>query len=161
MERCLKEYAIPITILFFVISLISFHFLPSQPALVLIGGAVASIFVALKYRLDQAAYHKDLFDSRYECFLTVERTLDEWLKNLTTNEQMIENINSVMRRSYFLFGSKTYQFICRFCLAIVRENARRKKGKSEEITEDSCFLEKLFTDENLPDKFAELKVDSY
>jgi len=143
-------------------SLVISLYSPEQIAFTLIGAAIASIFAALKYRLDQANYHKDLFNSRYECFLIVEKILKEWMKDLTAgaNPQMINDLNSIMRKSYFLFGSQTYLFICKFRLAIVRENDRRRANNME-ITDDSRFLENLLTDENLAKEFTELKIDSY
>lgn len=160
-ELLLKNRPIFIAISFFLISLSSLYFAPREPAIVFVVGAFGSIFVALKYRLDQANYHRELFDSRYECFLMVEKILDEWLKVLTANEAMIENLNSVMRKSYFLFGGQTYQFISNFRTVISRENSRRLKGDSTAITDDSRFLEKLLFEENLPNEFGELKIYGY
>jgi hypothetical protein len=161
MESYLKKYPVRITTFISIISLLSLFFLSWQIALGLIGGSFASIFVALKYRLDQANYHKDLFDSRYECFLVVEKILDEWVRNLTTNKEMKENLDSIIRKSYFLFSNSTFQFIMKFREILIREMHRNKRGETESITEDSRFLEKLTMDNNLLVHFAELKIDSY
>jgi hypothetical protein len=159
-------YLVPITIaLFFVMTLTAFN--DSAPAK--IAGAVSlfgSIFVALKFKLDQASYHKDLFDRRYAIFLIINDVLTAWCAEAKSTNEMIGKIsNDLMRRSYFLFGEHTYDFICEFRRALIwtetSENEIDDVKFREEIRLSRNFLISFVDGQKLADKFPELKINYY
>jgi hypothetical protein len=71
-------HCVTLTVFMFLIAACVAIYSPTTP---IIGGAVSFfgfIFVALKFKLDQASYNKDLFDRRYKIFLTIDRVLHRW-----------------------------------------------------------------------------------
>lgn len=126
----------------------------------------ASIFAALKFKYDQACYHKDLFEKRYELFLVVNDVLVEWSRDAASTREMIAKISgSFMRRSYYLFGENTYEFIDEFRRAIIWTETRRNETDDEEFREQIRqareFLISFMDGQKLSDQFPELKLSSY
>jgi len=60
---------------FFVIVSIIFCFDRTLVSFSVLVAALGSVFIALKYKLDQANYHKDLFEERYKIFLKLDEVL--------------------------------------------------------------------------------------
>jgi hypothetical protein len=74
--------------------------------------AMGSVLLALKYKLDQANYHKDLFEKRYEIYSTANKALWSWASDKKTNKETCANISDdFMGRAYYLFDKETYRFI--------------------------------------------------
>lgn len=162
----IRLYCVTITaVMFLITAYIAIHW-PSAPT---IGGAVTFfgfIFVALKFKLDQASYNKDLFDRRYKIFLTIDRVLHQWCSESRSSRELIAKVSgSLMRRSYYLFGEETYQFIDEFRRAIIyieqKEHETQDEKFKKEIKEARDFLISVVDGQKLADKFPELKIKNY
>lgn len=129
------------------------------------GLAIASfgaIFVALKYKLDQALYHRALFDERYKVFMVVRDVLIEWFPNNKATREMVDKLNDKFLTAYYIFGDSTFQFI---------ENVRRAINilayqlpnieDTEEVKRAKSFLNSLNDSKEFPKFFPELKIDGY
>lgn len=120
------------------------------------------IFVALKYQLDQVTYQKSLFPERYEIFLAVDNILSKCFHDsiregdsIYTQEIMMQ-LNSIYRKSFFLFGQRTYKFMSDFRMAVF--NHIYANGEHREAFN---FLKNLVDEQKLSRKFTELKIDAY
>ena len=129
-----------------------------------------SIFIALKYKLDRASYHKNLFEERYTVFSVINKILLECFQekdeegNVINWRSLIEQLNSVYRKSYFLFGAETYAFMNSFRQAVIDYSCLRNSGGANEKSkaEDARkFLIELIDGQQLAEKFPELKIDFY
>jgi hypothetical protein len=165
MIKTLKKYPIQIAILSFVVALgLELWFHNSQTLSFLIATG-SSIFMALKYKLDQANYNKSLFEERYLIFEKLDATLRSWAGNNKVTSEMNDGLNSILRRSYYLFSSETYEFIKEFRESMLILFYFNTSVQTETMKEDSKkannFLSSLVDKENFPSKFGELKIDSY
>jgi hypothetical protein len=126
-------------------------------------GIFGLIFTYLKYILDQATYHKSLFEERYKIFLEIDEILSLYFQEKDKNGDIIswhflvEKLDSIYRKSYFIFGKKTYEFIAEFRKAVINS----KMKKEQENNSDHIFLRNLLDGQNLSQKFPELKIDLY
>jgi hypothetical protein len=162
----IRVHCVTVTVAMFLIAAYIAIHSPSAPT---IGGAVTFfgfIFVALKFKLDQASYNKDLFDRRYKIFLTIDRVLHRWCSEGRSSKELIAKVSgSLMRRSYYLFGEDTYQFIDKFRRAIIyteqKEHETQDKKFQKEINRARDFLISVVDGQKLADKFPELKIKSY
>jgi hypothetical protein len=79
------------------------------------------IFTILKFKLDSAHYHSNLYDKRFAVFLTIDQALITWAGNGGRSNSEINGkiSDSLMRHSHFLFNYKTYQFIEKFRTAMI------------------------------------------
>lgn len=169
-ENCLKKHPVRIAIVVFVVLLILYVFSPAKPVFVLVTASFASIFVALKYRLDQANYHKDLFEKRYSVFEVVEKFLIRYKSDdlKSVDDQMVF-VNAIMRKSYFLFSEDTVSFIKEFRDAadVIWRNNLSSGSKlyvknPEGVAKADAFFNELREDRlNLSKRFPELKIDTY
>jgi len=132
--------------------------------------SVGIMFVALKYKLDQANYHKDLFEERYAIFLKIDEIFSAYYQRKNhemTWQDFKRELDSIDRKSHFLFGVETSQFIGEFREAIIYltslEDRERTNDPSieQKLTEARKFLDNLLDGQSLSDKFLELKIDSY
>lgn len=169
----LKTSPVAITnFIFLLICIIFYHFkyytIPQMWGVPI--ASFGSIFIALKYKLDQANYRKDLFEKRYAIFLII----DDLLSNINTYDksnwgEVVSKLDAIYRKSYFLFGRKTYQFLQEF-----RQHACNKsklsdnsnteckdETKSKKIAAANEFFNRLIDGQKLPEKFPELKIDKY
>ena len=158
---------------FSIIMLIIFALYPGKTTFGIFAGSFATIFAALKYKLDQANYHKDLFEERYAIFLKINEIALSYHKDVDDGGSkitflgMVDELDSIYRKSYFLFGRETYKFIEEFRkLAIHWYCMRNRRGVSGELLDQQAivaekFLEGLCEGQNLSKKFPELKIDSY
>jgi hypothetical protein len=130
-------------------------------------GIFGIIFVALKYKLDQASYHKALFEKRYEIFSVIDEILKEWGGNQIVTNDMLNKINrDLMRKSYFLFGQNTYGFINEFRSSLTYHQSKGKEATNsnqlqKKVDDAEKFLVSFVDRQNLSDKFPELKINMY
>jgi len=169
-ENYLKKHPVRIAIIVFVVFLVLYVFSPETSILVLVTGSFASIFVALKYRLDQANYHKDLFEKRYSVFEVVEKFLIRYKSDdLNSVDDQMVFVNAIMRKSYFLFCEDTISFIKKFRDAadVIWRNNMSSDSKlyvknPEGAAKADAFFNELREDRlNLSKRFPELKIDTY
>lgn len=120
------------------------------------------IFVALKYQLDQVTYQKSLFPERYEIFLAVDSILSKCFHDAirdgdaTYTHEITAQLNSIYRKSFFLFGQHTYEFMSDFRQAVF--NHIYSHG---EHIDAFNFLKNLVDGQKLSSKLKELKIDAY
>ncbi len=153
------------TLAFFIITLVAFY----DPVPAKIAGAVSlfgSIFVALKFKLDQASYHKDLFQKRYEIFLVINDVLGDWSREAKSTKEMIGKVSGdLLRRSYFIFGKHTYEFVKEFRLALIYTETGLNETDDvtfrKQIQLSRDFLSSIMVGQDLADKFPELKINYY
>ena len=136
------------------------------------------IFVALTYKLDQADYHKSLFENRYKIFVEIDKMLWNCFHEESKDGQKtdwrycVERLDSIYRTSYFLFSKKTYQFIDEFRKAVVdfkildknedsNINEAAKTEAAQKVNKAKEFLGNLLDGQKLSDNFPELKIYSY
>ncbi len=90
--------------------------------------AIGLLFMYLKHKLDRANYHRDLFEERYEIFCDVDNILKLSFQDIDDNDNKItckelrKKLNSIWRKSYFLFCKDTYQFIDKFRNAVIEKS---------------------------------------
>lgn len=96
-----------------------------------LASSFGSIFAAIKYKLDEASYNKDLFEKRYEVFSVIEEVLWDYFHPEKTVDlsssgyvmkwklSLANKIDAVWRKSYFLFGKETEKFIKDFRTSII------------------------------------------
>jgi hypothetical protein len=97
LELWLKKYPIQISLSAFFISLVLYIIFAKWLRVSLVIAFFGSIFIALKYKLDQANFHKDLFEKRYECVLAIEIALSEWVKTGSVSSYMVTSINRIKK----------------------------------------------------------------
>lgn len=125
-----------------------------------------TIYVALKYRLDQASYHKDLFEKRFEIFMIINDVLMKWSRDARSSKNLYHDISgTIIWRSNALFSPKTFEFIKKFREAIIfterMEDEKFPEHGNKQIMDYKVFLGSLIDGENLIKNFPELKIDSY
>lgn len=162
-----------VTVSFFIITIILSCYYREIWAFALLASSYGSIFIALKYKLDEANYNKDLFEKRYEVFSVIDKFL--WDYCHTSNDQvnseasyktwkydLIKEIDFIWRKNYFLFGRETSVFIKKFRTSIIDGSLYGHpvgKGYSSQKSEANDFLVNLLGDiDTLPENFPELKI---
>lgn len=162
-----KQFSIyPFEIAFgiFIAALFLFIFCGNEGTLSLFIASLGILFVALKYRLDQANYHRELFEKRYEVFNKINYVLFSCFHEVDQDLKIIDwkyiskELDSIYRRSYFLFGKETYEFIDQFRKAALNYKMIESGKKKDDATE---FLNSLLDGQILSKKFPELKIDFY
>ncbi len=163
-----KNHPVKIAILIFLISFFILWISKSYESLTFSLGAFVAIFAALKYKLDQANYHKSLFEKRYKIFSIIDEVMWDYASNLKITEEMIEKISlNLMRRSYFLFSKESYLFIEKFRRALIdikhldSLETRKNKNFEEKVKKSSEFLVSIIDKQNLSDNFREIKISDY
>ena len=122
-----------------------------------------SIFIALKYKLDQASYQKDIFEERFHVFTVIDTILFDCFQGKDPRDLKVQ-LDSVYRRGYFLFGMETNKFLTAFSEAVVNfshyknSSDPKAKAKADKAHE---FLKKLLGEQHLAKKFPELNIDLY
>ena len=102
-----KTHPVVISIIYFFISIILLAFKRNSLTVGITVSAFGSIFMALKYKLDQESYHKNLFEERYKIFGIVDSVLLEYAQEGAVTSEIINKLDvHTMRRSYFLFCHK-------------------------------------------------------
>lgn len=157
-----------ITLSIFFLMLLIYCWHPNQ---ITVGALIAlfgTVFIALKYKLDQANYHKDLFEKRLVIFLKIDELLSEFFQNKYAAEAgwrlLSKELDVIYRRSYFLFSRKTYQFISKFRQALIYVSMNSNSDDPntiKTIDQENSFLSKLLDGQNLSINFPELKIDNY
>lgn len=167
-----KTTPVGIAVLFFMVMLgISFYF-PNKGSISVLAASFGSIFVALKYRLDQASYNKSLFEERYAIFTKIDELISAYWQQKDTEGNTIDfrfftkELDSIYRKSYFLFGPKTRQFLDDFRKAILdlsyqKGNNLPDDADKKSIDEAKNLLATLIYQQNLSKHFPELKIDLY
>ena len=129
-------------------------------------GSFGSIFIALKYKLDQASFNKTLFEERYAIFLILDEVLSNCFQDLTKNDEKADfrhiskELDSVFRKSFFLFSKKTYKFISDFRQAVLIHVALKDTVEWKK-NEAWSFLISLVDKQKLAEHFPELRIDLY
>lgn len=162
----IREHCVKLTIIGFLIMAFIAMKYPTAPVITSAITFFGFIFVALKYKLDQASYNKDLFDRRYKIFNSLDKVLSEWSIEGKSSRKLINKVSgSLMRRSYFLFGDETYKFIAEFRHSIIYTEQNEYETDDEsfkiEIRKAKNFLVSLVDRQQLSDKFPELKMKIY
>lgn len=161
-EVLLKQYPVRISLITFIVSIFLFAYFQNEFARNLTIAAFGSIFIAMTYRLNQATYHKNLFEDRFALFKTIDEILKEWACNNNATREMVAKLDGLMRKSHCVYSEQTYQFIKQFRMAIIILSYRIELAPDrKEVIEARNFLASLVDHENLPKKFPELKIDSY
>lgn len=172
MSNPFKTTPVQLSIAAFFIMLIVTTLVHNHITLTLLTVSFGAIFPALKYRLDQSNYNKSLFDERYAIFIEIDmllldypRFLDETLTDNNSWRDVKRKLDSIYRKSYFIFGKDTYQFIEKFRKSIITFHSLRKHTDDpkvkKEINEIKEFLNGLLDEQNLSKNFMELKIDHY
>jgi len=138
--------------------------------LILVLSCIGLVFSALKYTLDQANYHKGLFDPRYAIFSEIN-DIQYQFTQLSLNEATKHRIQELrcrcdkqMQKAYYLFGEETFEFVEKFRRAIIDlEVARCGKydPAAKEVMDAELFLMSLSDYKNLLNYFRELKINFY
>lgn len=160
----IKSLPIEISLVFFVFMILVTIFFPNSGTFSALVASFGAIFVALKYKLDQVSYHKALFEDRYAIFTEIDKVLwgffhgEDWC-------ELVQKMDLIYRKSYFLFGNKTYQFISEFRQAVIDASHISKDSKDpkviEKVNKANEFLQDLLVEQELAKKFSELKIDTY
>ena len=130
------------------------------------------IFVALKYQLDKASYHKSLFEERYAIFLKIDEIISLYDRDKEENEigreYFTKELDSIYRKGYFLFGDETYTFLGDFRQQVINKIHYRgiprlqlKEEQKQALDKADKFLRELRDKQKLSEKFPELKIDFY
>ncbi|MES2204774.1 MAG: hypothetical protein V4496_06090 [Pseudomonadota bacterium] len=162
-----------VTVSFFIITIILSCCYREVWAFTLLASSYGSIFVALKYKLDEANYNKDLFEKRYEVFSVIDKVLWDYYhpsndqvnsvaSYKTWKDDLIKEIDFIWRKSYFLFGRETSAFIKKFRTSIVDGNSYGHsvgEGYSLQESKANEFMANLLDGiDTLPENFPELKI---
>lgn len=127
------------------------------------------IFAASTYKLNQATYHKNLFDERYKVYAELLDVLTHYAQEMTVSKEMyikVSNIDLSMK-GRFLFGRETRDFIDKFKSSIIKihyglksdgEVKEQMRLKAEEARN---FLNPLIDGYNFAEKFKELDISIY
>lgn len=177
-EKILKKWPVAITVVIFIGLFITFFYQhaasSTNPVLIAwitaLLGSFGSIFAALKYKLDQANYHKSLFKKRNKIFKKVDKILSD-LNHDYNKQEILKKMDSIYRQSYLLFSDETYQFISEFKEAvsfiIYKTSALNNPTSPDDIKfkkkveQAQKFLNSLLDGQNLTKRFPELKIDTY
>jgi len=163
-----KTTPVALAVSLFLIMLFISYCYPYAGSFGVLIASFGAIFVALKYKLDQSSYHKSLFEERYAIFMKIDEILSAAFQDKDKDgKEMIwrdfsKELDSIYRKSYFLFGAETYKFIEKFHDAILQ--FKHKKEQYEEnakVTEAREFLQELLVGQELSKNFPELKIDFY
>lgn len=170
--KVLRRSPILLSVMFFFLILITYLISSSLISMSVLVASFGTIFVALKYKLDQSTFQKSLFEQRYEIFEDFDQILHNCFNE--NNKDMgwrdySDQLDSYFRKSYFLFCRETYDFIVKFRRAVI---AYKMLGDNENNLEDSeynrkkyeqakSFLMNLVDKQKLSDKFPQLKIDVY
>jgi hypothetical protein len=191
-EICSKEYksflknpidwifkdhivGVTITILFV---LFIYSFFSSHSELPLLLTSLGSILLALKYKLDQANYNRELFEKRHEIVVATNNVLREFTAENSPNKDMIDKMSGdILIKAYALFNSETYRFLIKFREALLTIYHTEKCLKDDDIRSDDIiayqkklqdkinksrkFIGSLADNENILKKFPEYKISLY
>jgi len=165
-DLLLKKRPMLISGLFLLAAICVYVSNPNSWALGLLTAAFGTMFVALTYKLNQATYHKNLYEQRFQIYKVVDDVMCEWAREGKANRDMIVRLNDIMRPSYFIFSDKTYQFIKNFrfsiiTLAYMLPMPHGVTEDSRQVTTAKNFMASLIDNENLPKNFPELKIGNY
>ncbi len=126
------------------------------------------LFPALAYRLNIANYNKDLFEKRYEVFLVIENVISEYFqppqeksKITAWHRNLIEKLDSVYRRNYFLFNEKTSKAIQKIRESIVKGTYGHDEIIDRKYDDSHEFLATLLDGQKLSEIFPELKISKF
>gem|GEM_PF-1900612 len=74
--------------------------------------AMGGVLLSLKYKLDKANYHKDLFEKRYEIYSIANKAHWYWASHRNINREIYGSISDdFMGRACYLFDKETFEFI--------------------------------------------------
>lgn len=124
---------------------------------------IGLFFVVMKYYLDRANYQKSLFEERYLILTKLDEIIFDFYHGKDWKE-LKQKLDSIYRRSYFLFGHNTYQFIVKFGKAIIDASMLKDLTDAESIqkvNEAKKFLAELLDGQKLSEKLSEMKIDTY
>lgn len=120
---------------FFMLMSLLTYFNPHEGNFSVLVASFGAIFVALKYKLDQASYNKNLYEERYKIFIMVDGLLRGFFQDID-HQKAIEKMDSIFRKSYFLFTKNTYQFISDFRSALNYATYNYKNVNEDGILKD-------------------------
>lgn len=157
-----KNWLVLILVIALIVVVIFFHDAQTISAPIAILGL---IFAALKQKLDQASYHKSLFDERLKVFNAINEALVRCYQDKDWRE-INQKLTPVFNKSYFLFSHKTYAFIRELSEQLITKTLESRSGGSSSITKGeiekaNTFLNNLLSERELAKKFPELKIDEY
>ena len=170
--KVLKRSPILLSVVFFFLILITYLCSSSLISMSMLVASFGTIFVALKYKLDQSTFQKSLFEQRYEIFEDFDKILrncfNENNKDMGWQDYSAQ-LDSYFRKSYFLFCRETYHFIVEFRLAVIaykmlgdnENNLENSEDNREKYEQAKSFLMNLVDKQKLSDKFPQLKIDVY
>ncbi|HFD2282373.1 TPA: hypothetical protein ACF2P6_002998, partial [Legionella pneumophila] len=117
-------------------------------------GLLGLLFAALKYKLDQANYHKSLFDERYKLFCQIEEVIRR-ANALDATDEGLRMIDEIINRCQFLFGKITLEFIIEIRSNFIQLICLKKSNKNSAPEADKAmeFFASLITLRSLPSKF--------
>lgn len=150
---------------------VSFHY-RNEGSFSALVASFGAILVAIKFKLDQATYHKSLFEERYAIFLKIDEILSASFQvkykngNEIDGRNLSKELDSIYRKSFFLFGTETYRFIANFRESVILYSYCQNKelnnnAATDELKNAETFLISLLDGQNLSKKFKELKIDTY
>lgn len=162
------KYPVQISFVIFFIVFIIAGIVHDISVLSAVVASIGLIFIALKYRMDQASYHKALFTERLEIFNAINEALVSCYKN-ASRQEINQKITPILNKSYFLFSDKTYAFIRELSDHLIAKagepRSEAERGPSSITKEQSekahLFSEDLLSERELAKKFPELKIDTY
>lgn len=166
-SRWLAPRAVHFTIVLFLAILLVYCLYPYKAFLSFLVASLGSIFLSLKYKLDRMNYHKSLFEERYAIFTKFDEILSDVAHLHSENKKgervdwrtLSEKLDSIYRKSYFLFGEETKKFMDEFREKIVCiSHTPKNEEQTEQIKE---FIKPLYDKQSLSEKFPELRIDGY
>ena len=149
-----RNILVTIPLIIFSITLFIYSFHTSEKILSVLAAFFGLILAALKHKLDKISYQKNLFEERYAIFIKIQEVLSNYHQG-KDYRSLNDELDSIYRKSYFLFGNTTYQFVADFKKAICNSSVDGLEGEKARN-----FLIKLIDGQNLSKKFPELKIDA-
>ena len=161
-----KTNSVPIAAVFFIIMIIVVFIHHDANTFSGLIASFGAVLVALKYKLDQANYHKSLFKERYKIFLIIDEILIGTLnikdeERVAWRNKVLNKFGSIYRKSYFLFGKETHKFLHEFQLEVLNYLILLGDPSSGGRLAAYNVLSKLASEQELPAKFSEMKIDTY
>lgn len=155
-----KKNPMSIALSFFILMVLITYIRPYDGSFSVLVASFGSIFIALKYKLDQSNYHRSLFDERYVIFLEIQKII---FSNIETQDwrEIKEKFDNIYRKSFFLFSKRTYNFISQCQLQVLNILILKSQDTILTFEEARKFIIYLREGQNLSNNFPELKIDEY
>ncbi|HAT1901395.1 TPA: hypothetical protein I8Z61_001257 [Legionella pneumophila] len=168
----INHIIVRVSLFFFFLAVLVSFFIPTKFSITLMATTFASIFVALKYKIDQLSYNKNLFEERYKIYCVVQEIIQgshltpkQTAYDITKyNDQLLAKYDSeVMNRGIFVFSDKTFDFLVQLRVHLIDLMlAHQKDNESKEKVRAAVeFFSKLTLRKELPKYFSEMKIYIY